>query len=446
VADWQIKWAVEHGITFFAYDWYWSRGARQLEHGLHDAFLKARYRHLLKFCLLWANHNPPRTSSHADCLAVTRYWIENYFRRPEHLMFDGKPVVIIFSTDRLTSDLGSAQVRRAFDAMRQECRSAGLEGLYLIACVASAGQARLAAEEGYDAVTAYTWPGLGLASGETRGPYDTLIDGYRRQWQHLVEQAPLPLLVPICGGWDSRPWHGDDNLVRHGRTPELFKGHLLDARALLETNRPSPVAHAILIEAWNEWGEGSYIEPHKEFGFGYLEAIREVFTSAPRDHTDLAPADVGLGPYETPRETGFKTAWDFEGSDEGWGGTMQMIEVHAGDGRLTGRTSGDDPAFFGPPMQARASEFDAVVVRMRLQAAEGRPFNDSAQLFWRTSRLAESEATSIRFPVRGDGSWHEYRLPVAENRRWRGIVTRLRLDPCNRADARVELDAIRLSR
>ncbi len=29
VADWQIKWAVEHGITFFAYDWYWSRRARE---------------------------------------------------------------------------------------------------------------------------------------------------------------------------------------------------------------------------------------------------------------------------------------------------------------------------------------------------------------------------------------------------------------------------------
>ena len=85
MADWHIKWAVEHGITFFVYDWYWSQGARQLEHALHDGYFKARYRHLLKFCLLWANHNPPRTSSHEDCLAVTRYWIENYFRRPEHL-------------------------------------------------------------------------------------------------------------------------------------------------------------------------------------------------------------------------------------------------------------------------------------------------------------------------------------------------------------------------
>jgi len=44
VADWHIKWAVEHGITFFAYDWYWERGARRLEHALHDGYMKARYR------------------------------------------------------------------------------------------------------------------------------------------------------------------------------------------------------------------------------------------------------------------------------------------------------------------------------------------------------------------------------------------------------------------
>ncbi len=148
VADWHIKWAVEHGITFFAYDWYWSQGARQLEHALHEGYFKARYHHLLKFCLLWANHNPPHSSSQTDCIAVTRYWIENYFQRPEHLTFENKPVVIIFAPDRLTEDLGATGVKQALEAMRGECRAAGLKGLYIIACVGEAGGARRAAEQG----------------------------------------------------------------------------------------------------------------------------------------------------------------------------------------------------------------------------------------------------------------------------------------------------------
>ena len=446
VADWQIKWAVEHGITFFAYDWYWSQGSRSLEHGLHDAYFKARYHSLLKFCLLWANHNPAHTSTQEDCLAVTRYWIENYFRRPEHLTVDGKPVMIIFSTHRLTEDLGSAGVKKAFEAMRAECVRAGLKGLHLIACVGDAGGARHAAQEGYDAVTAYNWPGLGMTGEGKYAPYETLVPAYLRHWQHIIEQGPIPLSpLPICGGWDSRPWHGDNNLVRFGRTPELFAKHLRDAKALL-ASRPAPFASPpmILVEAWNEWGEGSYIEPHKEFGFGYLDAIREVFTDAPKAHDDITPSDAGLGPYDVPPAPPAKTAWDFATSDEGWNNTMGFTGVSARDGTLAGRTANNDPAFFSPAMQAHADKFTSVVIRLKLQREDGQPLKDKAQLFWSTSRLPESESTSERFAVIGDGQWHEYTVPVSQNRRWRGIITRLRFDPCNQPGVKVELDFVRL--
>ncbi|MEA2068441.1 MAG: glycoside hydrolase family 99-like domain-containing protein, partial [Verrucomicrobiota bacterium] len=33
----------------------------------------------------------------------------------------------------------------------------------------------------------------------------------------------------------------------------------------------------VTINAWNEWTEGSYLEPDTKNGMGYLEAIRDVF-------------------------------------------------------------------------------------------------------------------------------------------------------------------------
>jgi hypothetical protein len=297
IADWHIKWAVEHGITFFIYDWYWDRGHRQLEHGLHDGYFKARYRSLLKFCLLWANHNPPGTSSLPDCLDVTRFWITNYFRQPEHMTMDGKPLMVIFAPHRLTEDLGTTNVRPALDAMRAECVRAGLKGLYLVACVGDAAQARQAAAEGYDAVTSYTWPHLNVPAGEWRAPFSTILAGYRSEWAHIAESAGIPLLPPVCGGWDSRPWHGENNYIRTGRTPALFEQHLRDARQFVESAAsPARVRPVLILEAWNEWGEGSYIEPHQEFGFGFLDSIRSALTTSPARHQDLTPANTGRDP------------------------------------------------------------------------------------------------------------------------------------------------------
>lgn len=447
VADWHIKWAVEHGITFFAYDWYWERGRRQLEHALHDGYMKARYRHLLKFCLLWANHNAPKTSSLDDCIAVTRFWIEHYFRLPEYFTVDDKPVVIIFSPHRLTEDMGSEGVRRAFEAMRRECVDHGLKGLYLVACVGDAGQAQRAAEEGYDAVSAYNWPALDVKAGEKWASFDSLIRAYKRNWERIADQSPIPLIVPISGGWDSRPWHGEKALVRFGRNPQNFRKHLRDAKEFLDKFVPQGKALPIaIIEAWNEWGEGSYIEPHAEFGFGYLDAIREVFTDAPKEHLDLAPVDVGLPLKEVEQMPLGEGAWEFE-RDEGWG-WMQMADVRVENGCLVGRTTGNDPAFFSPLVRLKAREFPFVLIRMRLTklTASQALAKDAGQLFWRTTIIPESEATSVRFEVKIDGQWHEYRLPVHENRRWRGMIARLRLDPCTQPNVLVEVDSIQAVR
>jgi lysophospholipase L1-like esterase len=442
VADWQIKWAVEHGITFFAYDWYWSRGARSLEHGIHDAYFHSRYKDKIKFCLLWANHNAPGTHSIEDSQAVAGYWITNYFQRPEYYRIDGKPVVIIFSPYNYKNDLGVDGVNRAFETMREACRKAGLPGLYIIACVGATHQVD---GENYDAVTAYNWPGLGISGAEKRAPYSSLIPAYAEQWNRLLQEETHSLLLPLCGGWDSRPWHGDAALARTGRTPALFKQHLADARRFLETNSVNKkVIPAVLVEAWNEWGEGSYIEPHREFGFGYLDAIREVFVDNAGPHTDPAPVDVGRGPYDVTVAMPEKSRWTFAQASDEWQNTMEMDKVAIADGALTGLTTGNDPAFFGPPTQARAMDFPRAHVKMRLTRVSGAGNSDMGQFFWATRRWPESESSSVAFPVSIDGQWHDYELVLNTNRRWAGIITRLRLDPVTQTGIRIEIQSIEL--
>jgi hypothetical protein len=353
--------------------------------------------------------------------------------------------MVIFAPQRLSEDLGPNNVRPALDAMRSECVRAGLKGLYLVACVADAAQARAAATAGFDGVTGYTWPHLGVPAGEFRAAYATILEGYRRNWEHILDTADISLLPPVCGGWDSRPWHGENNFIRFDRTPELFRQHLRDARHFLESQSGSSRLRSILIvEAWNEWGEGAYIEPHREHGFGYLDAIRESLTDEQGNHVDLAPIDLSRPALEVARQDNYQTSWEFNETNSGWHGLMNVSSLCITNGTLSLRTIARDPALTSPPLLTRAAEFKKLHFRMRVTAGEGGPAVDHGQLFWSTELLQESEATSAAFQVLRDGQWHEYTLNVAANPRWRGRITRLRFDPCEQAGAMVELDWLRL--
>jgi len=293
VADWHIKWAVENGISYFMYDWYWRDGHIMLEKGLEEGYLKAKYRDYIKFCVMWANHAPFANHTIEQLLNVTDYWVKNYFMLDCYYKIDGKPVVSFFATDNLTNDLGGSEnVRKAFDAMRKRVQEAGLPGIYFIACGDnSPNSQKRFKEESYDCISAYNYPSAGARSQWSS--YKSLMKGHVDIWNNSLRDKILEYMPLLTVGWDSRPWHDNNALVRFGRSSENFKEGLLAMKNWLATNN----RHIGLLEAWNEWGEGSYIEPNSEFGFGDLEAIRSVFAKPGEYPQNVAPSDVGLGPY-----------------------------------------------------------------------------------------------------------------------------------------------------
>ena len=438
VADWQIKWMLEHGITWIAYDWYWCKGARHLEHGIHDALFKARYQDMIKFCLLYANHNPKGTTSVEDSIALTKFWIENYFKRPNYLRVNGKPVIIIFSPRRIIDDIGHEHVKAMFDKMDAVCQEQGIPGITMVACSGPDPKiVQMLKEEGYSALSGYNYPGLD-AGGRHMLPFAHLCQTTEGVWNKVADTGLIKEIPCLSGGWDPRPWHGPSPGIYYPDVaPTTFLGHCQAAKKFLDTRDKDP--RLCIVEAWNEWGEGSIIEPHAQDGFGFLDAIRQVFAPNAGPHTDITPADVGLGPYDVKPFVA-RTEWTFDkdGDTEDWRVLMQISNFRAEGGALKFESTGGDPALSGPPLELPAAKYKAVLIRMK---ASG---NDKGQFFWGTTSAPVTGQTSLTFDVIGDGAMHDYTVPVAENRRWRGIIKVLRFDPGMAPGVKFEIDAIRL--
>lgn len=269
VLDQQWKWMLEYGINYVVFDWYWGGHYPAYDHSL-KTYLESPHSADLQFSVLWANHDEAPRSKNEFTLMV-RYWLAQYFKRPSYLKIEGKPVVFVFSHEALEAKarkFGSS-AKELIEAGDEMAKADGLPGIYFVANSISKGNV---ADFGYSAMSAYNYHGLSRESES----YKELIKDYKDIWPRSARKSRTPhYIVPLTQGWDRRPWGGSKN-PRHdnsGGTPELFREHVADARKFIQDNQEMTQGMAVIC-CWNEYGEGSYIEPSAKYGKRFLEALR----------------------------------------------------------------------------------------------------------------------------------------------------------------------------
>ena len=476
--DWQIKWAVENGISSFCVDWYWNKGYQRLTHWL-KGYYHAQYRKYLKWYMMYANHNQPGAHSTEDQIAVTKYWIDHYFKTPEYYTIDGKPVVCYWDDGNLDDDFiaeAAAKgetlkpgegIRRAFAISEKMVKEAGLPGVHwqLMWRGTSYDPAFAIAKRalGFSSSISYGFVGEAralapnAAAKETGLTYDMVVEGMPKLWQAKAVQRELPWWLPIPTGWDDRPRSFSRSTVIRNRSQEKFATVCRAAREFCERNG---LKHAV-IHPINEWQEGSYIEPNEEYGFGMYNAIRDAFCEKPAKGwpENMRPADVGLGPYDyPPLYRSPEPRWEFDGSMGGWyrqpyGGG----ELEARDGCLHFWVNWDVRNYNirQRVVPFAAKRYGKFRVRMRItpnpkkMPVEGKTYD--MRLKWGTTDnpiigpelVIDNSRAMASAPVMIDGMWHDYEIPLVSHHDWKGDVDELWFEACELIHSRVAIDWMR---
>jgi hypothetical protein len=299
----KIDAAADHGIDAFIFDWYYYNDGPFLQEALNEGFLKAQNHQRLKFSLMWANHDwidihpirkgvtPPLlypgtvTPEHFD--RICDLVISQYFKDPSYWKIAGKPYFSFYDLTNLLKSFGSVPAARvALDRFRAKALAAGLPGLHLNAIVwgqpilpaerVPADAPQLVRDLGFDSVTSYVWIHHATLSSE-RNDYNEVRDQYFRYWDKATREFELPYFPNVTMGWDGTPRNygllGGKVVV--GNTPARFEEalRLTRARVLKQDHGP----RIVNINCWNEWTEGSYLEPDSVHGMAYLDAVRRVF-------------------------------------------------------------------------------------------------------------------------------------------------------------------------
>jgi lipopolysaccharide biosynthesis protein len=285
----QAELAREYGLSAFCYYYYWFGGQKLLDRPLKEVLATGKPD--FPFLLLWANEPWSRGwgGRARDILMPQDYrpgWatalakdVAPILRDPRYFRFQEAPVFLIYRPGHIPHRI------EAFSEFRTALSELGIPKIHFGGTWPNfSGDEPLPpdpASIGFDSYVEFQprgWRKSGQQIVQLPGDPNNARVVY--EYNHSIENALEKLCEPIVGtrhrgvtmGWDNTARRACGGTVYHGATPSNFRRWL---RGLVEheLKTEGPAERLIFVNAWNEWAEGTYLEPDQDFGRGWLEAV-----------------------------------------------------------------------------------------------------------------------------------------------------------------------------
>ena len=298
--DQHIRWAHRYGIDFFGIGW---AGQDRNSNGvIQDHLLKSVEINKIRFCIAYDTMSrfrkimePPFDFSnpalYREFVSDFDYLSRSYFSHPRYLKFSGRPVVWLYLGRGMRGDW-----IKALQAARDAVARNGFD-LYLDGDLLWPERTDLSRLPYFDAASAYVLNQKEMFRKEgiqTTGQVVDLASSFFRQWASDVPSVrnyrtgdPVAF-HPVINPQFIKP--ADPDALRYSMTSvDEFRAFAELARDTA-TFSAAAGARVVWITSWNEWYEGTSIEPtyngpalETNYGFQLLEVIRDVFSERGMD-------------------------------------------------------------------------------------------------------------------------------------------------------------------
>ncbi|MEW5568647.1 glycosyltransferase WbsX family protein [Rossellomorea marisflavi] len=252
----------------------------------------------ISYCFSWANHDWLRTwfSYNRELLQKQEYaktteeiknhfmYLLRFFTDERYIKIKNKPVLFIYKYQDINN---FDQYQKVWNDLAREH---GFDGIYFVQTLGGTSIEKNTTyfDACYDFEPTYTtFKQLPLQSKKnklrrgikkiTNGKFLSNVYDYKKVTNSMVNRKELESnhFLGVFAEWDNTP--------RHNHNGTVFKNFSLDTfRTQFENQYKKSIENdksLLIIDAWNEWGEGAYLEPDEYWQYGKLEVIKEVVES-----------------------------------------------------------------------------------------------------------------------------------------------------------------------
>lgn len=296
VADWQNKWLIEHGVDYAIYPFVRPAEYKVNEslvgepvkasvrgEDLLDGYMESFYKDKLKFAIMLSQFSTDRYKDADDFVTYAVPYIKEYFfRNPNYMVINNKLPVFNYSIGNTSNAIGGYQgIQKIADALNAAAKELGYDGVIYCADAASNSGHTIVNNVNRDYLRVWNYT-------KAVGDVNVLKSEINKEYNFDEHYIPS-----ISVGFDDTPWReSSSEMMSASDVKELCQYVENHASFKTETEK------MVVFTCWNEYGEGHFFSPSTKEGFGYLNAIREVFTDAGKKTNEETPSAKSVARME----------------------------------------------------------------------------------------------------------------------------------------------------